>query len=311
MKSWWIDISIYNQTIPWKLWIDHGLAGVIIKHGQCAWRDVWFERHLGDARDAGLGKVGVRDLAAYHWPDPGYSMRPQIDFVLAAIQKYLLDFWDEDVEQWWKKQAQYFAALKGQLPWSAVEKLPPEVILRQYLMFSDEVSRATELMLYSANWFVQTYCPTLTKKTTNLTSHIAEYFDYGNKYYRLTWEQFENLLNFLQKPKQMLPGQTTWRMWQFSSRIILPGCDYPVDLNLMNGEDFTTPPPEIPKPTLVLKTISAPAWVLKAMSGPGTHFKVLAYPTRGTQVWVDPTSQKYGYLYVPDKGWWLNGYYLK
>lgn len=308
MKPWFIDISIYNQNIPWKLWKEHGLSGVIIKHGQCAWRDAWFEKHLGDARDAGIDQAGIWDTGAYHWPDPGASMQPQIDCVLKAVEKYKLDFWDADVEQWWASQGEYFAAINKQIPWSAVRKLDKRVINTQYAKFCAGIAPSTELLLYSANWFIQGYCPSLSTTAAQYGGHVAEYFDYGLKTYRVTWDQFYQILNKLTHPKQMLPGQKTWRLWQFSSRIILPGCNYPVDLNLINGE-FGTPAPEIPPSNTEQKTVTAVGLQIK--SGPGAWFKTVGWLKKDDVVTIETDSRKNTYLKIAGKEQWVNSYYLR
>lgn len=308
MKTWGLDASVYQGDLPWKTFKDKGCNFAIFKFGQACWQDSRFEIHLNAARNAGIDQVGVWDMGAYHWIDPVVSAQKQIDYILSKVDKYHLDFWAMDLEQWWASNGQYFSALKGQIPWSSVTKVAPSKINDTFYKVCSEVAKKTDLVLYSAPWFINAYCPDIKKWSANYKGWIAEYFDYGNKTYRVTWDQYEQILNKISRPKEMLPGQSTWKMWQFSSRILLPGMNYAIDLNLMNGASIVTPAPELPDPMTFDAKVTA--WALQGKEGAGSWYKTVAWYKKGDALKLEKNSKKNGYYKVYGKNVWVSSVWV-
>jgi hypothetical protein len=238
---------------------------------------------LKRARDAGMITGG------YYWNSALNSVQFQLDQFSQWIDADNPDIIILDVEHWWAKWDQYWAAIAGTLPWAQVEKLAPQKI-------SDNAQAVCEGMIkrypnkyylnYSAQWFVNGYSPQSAFWLKKYPFHVAAYPDYGMPPYTLPWDQiaagkFMTVRSGLQTITDYQPsmptGMVAWDMWQYSSRIKVPGEYYGYDWNYFPGtlDDLkekchistTTPPPPITCEETETKLASWESWYATAPKG--------------------------------------------
>lgn len=154
-------------------------------------------------------------------------------------------------------------------------------------------------VLYSANWFIKSYAPSMEMWTPDHLGWSASY-PYAAGRVTCTWEEFYD--KWLPPANAKIPTLNCKQrpFWQFSGdKFILPGTHSPMDLNFfmgINGGGCTradlytwlgipdngappVDPPEEPQPEG--KTCTVVADVLNLRSGPGTSWPVLSQLGRG------------------------------
>lgn len=196
---------------------------------------------LKRARDVGMITGG------YCWNSALNSAQFQIDQFSKWIEAENPDIIILDVEHWWADWSQYWAAIAGTLPWADVKKLPPQKISDNAMLVCEGINtrwKGKYYMNYSAQWFVNGYAPQASAWLKNYPFHVAAYPDYGVAPYSLTWDQIKagqfmekraGLQSIADYQPSMPTGMTAWTMWQYSSRIKVPGEYYAYDWNVYNG----------------------------------------------------------------------------
>jgi hypothetical protein len=226
---WGVDLAWCNVGVNYDVLADNGAKFAVVKAVQNETEDSMCRAHVQGSREAGM------DIALYGWGDPinyarvqqqADAMRRMIDTLSVGNGVVCRVF--SDKEQWWSSWAKYNLALALKIPWTDV----PVLSLYRVLDFYADLSRRIGFDRqddYSAYWFWNRY------RTIPPFNWVASYFDYGKKPYPLTWEAFALQLRSLTKPT-LPPNQTLYKLWQFSSRISLPG-NARLDLNLFNGTE--------------------------------------------------------------------------
>jgi hypothetical protein len=193
----------------------------------------------------GLGMI----TGLYYWNSALVSVQAQIDQFSAQIDLLKPDMIILDHEHWWKSWEEYWQAIAGTIPWSQVQKLPPEKISENGRMVAEGIKlrwAGKYYMTYSSNWFIgiNGYSPSSPYWIKKYPYFPATYPDYGVPPYTLSWEDIRANKIFSKtygltpltdyKPDLTVPI-TSWEVWQYSSRIKIPGEAYSYDWDVFNG----------------------------------------------------------------------------
>lgn len=184
----------------------------------------------------------------YYWNSALNSVQFQVDQFSKWLEATPCDIIVLDVEHWWKDWAQYWAAIQDTLPWAQVEKLPPQKIYDNAVMVYDGMKArwaGKYFLNYSAQWFVNGYSPQLATNFKTKPFWVAAYPDYGLAPYTETWQEIgagtmhAYHVSGDQQVQDWSPtmptGMTDWALWQYSSRIKVPGEYYAYDWNYYPG----------------------------------------------------------------------------
>jgi hypothetical protein len=213
---------------------------------------------IGIAEDAALIRAYGDLLGGYHWCDPTQNATRQADYFLRMIDLHRPIVLMFDVEQAWPWKADH-----RNFDYSVV--LPAAQILDNARRVVEHVRAATDLpyLIYTGRWFTISYCPDLGAWIAAQPAMIASYPDYyflwpkpehnggikAREPYRLAeYDQFgaapANLFEYLARMQSrwmaVPTGVTNVKIWQISSRLILPDCVVPYDLSRWEGtlEEF-------------------------------------------------------------------------
>jgi len=232
----------YQPAVDWKLLVEKGVTGVIIKSGQGLVNYPNISAYATPAKQAGL-IVGF-----YHWVDPIYSAADQMKKFAQQLELPCVDFGMLDYEQWWSDWNKWTLAMQGKLDLSQVPRFDKKkhAPYLNLLQIASAQYLKKPYLLYTANWFITGYTsdavPFLNKFKTNFAS-----YPYPNGRISLSWEDFlKNHLPTTSFP--LVPAGVDKKnvlMWQFSGdRFCLPGIYSdlaktkvsPVDLNFILGD---------------------------------------------------------------------------
>lgn len=156
-----VDVSSYQNLSDdqWRILIDAGLGGVILKSSQGLFQDSMLERHLEKMAKFSIG------YGFYHFTDILKDPKKQADLFLGLIQKYKpKSAWADD-EMYWTDWALYWEALLKKngvyVPRMAADKIYQILwTFQNYLHIGLKGSNVAE-GIYSAPWFNNGYCPKL------------------------------------------------------------------------------------------------------------------------------------------------------
>lgn len=228
-QIWGIDVAWCNPNTPYQLLVEHGARFGVCKLVHNETRDNLMAVHVHGITAAGM------TLGGYYWGDPVNYRRvqQQADAVRRAIDDILtanlhLGRVISDREQWWADWTKYNKALRGEIPWTQVPVLPEAQVVDFYGELERRVGFERQSS-YSAKWYADRY-PSLP-----YFGWAASYFDYGMQPYSVTWDGFAGILaGRLTAPLLPVKHGGRFELWQFSSRIFLPGVPR-IDLNVFNG----------------------------------------------------------------------------
>lgn len=300
MSVWGIDISHYQPSMPAAQMAQNGAKFVIVKATSGASLvDDRLLQHVTEARSAGL-KLGL-----YHWVDPIQSAPANANHFLNQINTLKPDFVALDVEQWWSDWNKFWSFNRKEIPATAVPRLSPDVISAVSKEAVEIVAAQAKLptLVYTARWF-QSYAPGLASWIGNWPLWVASYFDYNKSNYTQTWTQFQTTLGSLGSSPTLPNGALSWKFWQFSAKIILPGVTFPMDMDVFNGSQadfdaFLQPsgPRPVGKPYRVL------ADNLVIQGGPGMSFPALGLVHKDEIIEVERIENDYAKIVAPDERW--------
>ena len=218
------DVSAYNPIPDYAAMDTKGVHVdfVIVKGCQNT-----TEAHVKAARNA--GKI----TALYFWHDPIQSPSYQLGRFVNDIEKFKPDFIVLDIEQYWKDWNQYTAYLQGKLAQKSMKVFTSKEISNSALAVMKGLAPYGKLAAYTAPWFINSWSPDMLAWLPNYDYFGAQYVDYGKAVYKATAEQFTGILNG--KTMSLPKGVKTWKLWQYSSRMILPTTSAPLDCDVFNG----------------------------------------------------------------------------
>ena len=183
----------------------------------------------------------------YYWNSALISAQAQIDAYSFLIDQDKPDIIILDFEHYWAKWDDYWAAIAGTIPWANVTRMSAQKISDNGQSVCEGIIKRWSgkyYLNYSADWFVSGYASPSTTWLKKYPFFVAAYPDYGVSPYSLTWDQiksgkFMHLKSGLQNIadyRPTLPADITqWDLWQYSSRIKIPGEYYAYDWDLFNG----------------------------------------------------------------------------
>jgi len=273
---WGFDVSYYQSKdydhtmsdldrFPLDEMRKHGCRFGIVKTSMQLSKDQAAVDHTTLIHQAGMQTGG------YHWCDPIGNYPLQANLFESQIEKLQPDIQAFDVEQYWAIWQEFYD--------KDIKKiLSEDKIVDNFLyLYGELTGYLSHPLIYTANWFTYDYVKTRYADLNVCDLWVAYYTKarwYVLKYltsdWRLiTWSQFNELLEYLATVDPLLPqGFSTYKIWQFDSKTILPGCPYAIDLNLFNGTEAEyeawlglqqepEPPVEPPSPDVIAEVWEA------------------------------------------------------
>ena len=269
------DISRYQQAIDFALMKAKGQNYIIIKAGGSFSQDNMFPSHYTNAVANGM----VVD--AYYWDDPTLDAVTQAKLFLATIKGKAIGFLEIDFEQWWSDWDKWQEWRDGIIPQSAVPVATPKAILDSLTAFYNYLKANTSLniVIYTAAWFVDKYCPEAYGYLVDKYTHWADYSYFNELPIYTSWENLDTLaprgraipsLPSTYKKDYVLLFQwsgdkfTAPGVWADTSRTRLSELDlnlwYSTTISIENFHKGTNDVPLVTKPTFVQST--KPLWDL-------------------------------------------------
>ena len=154
------DVSNYqNYMVPgdYQVLKDH-TDGITIKIGSGDWLDPYHQKHIDQSAQVGLPYNG------YWWLDPTKGINQTVDKIVQTTRSLGLPSIELDIEQHWKVWNQYFDMLAGRIPGTELLIFTPTELLNFYTKVVNQVRAELNPIpvgTYSADWFIQKYCPGL------------------------------------------------------------------------------------------------------------------------------------------------------
>ena len=161
-RPWMVDVSYYQDPARftsafWAACQAHGMRRVTVKYSMGFGTDTAAPRHAANVRDVhGLG------LDAYHWVDPTNTVTAQLNNLARRVDACPPDIINADLEQWWGSWTEYYKAIKGLIPWSAVPRVDPQRLSEHARVLVAEMRRRfapLPVRVYTGQWFPRGYSP--------------------------------------------------------------------------------------------------------------------------------------------------------
>jgi len=312
-----IDVSYYNIFSPAQYDIlASGIDGAVVRTSFGLNQDKLHKKHLEEFRNRGVA------VAGYHWVDPTVDKARQTAFIIEMAKSNLLPGMMSDLEQYWRDWAAY---MRQDLTEAYRTRFTPEQLFDYYNYVNDGVKaglskEGIESWIYSADWFIDRYCPRLNEILDDNYCE-ARYLRYYNPSgLASVYKKFGKPIT-IDKLPEFIPHapivRGAARQWESLVYVkdLYPHQDYlffaDEGFNRMFGTSHPTDPPveppvvEPPQPptkTYVINTLS-----LRIRSGPGTDYSIIGGYWTGQKVSVSSISGDWG---LTDKGWIHLGYTL-
>jgi GH25 family lysozyme M1 (1,4-beta-N-acetylmuramidase) len=233
---WVIDISVWNILSQWHVnqLIENGLGGVIIKAVNILTNDRLLDAHVNQ-----FVKVGI-PYGFYQWVDPSVSAESQAEAYWKTIQKYKPTCVWGDVEQYWSNWNQWRERTYNKSTIS-LDTFTAHQVYNHTVYYIDAMQQLLPsnfpFGIYSAGWFVNSWCPQLGNLLNNQYYWNASYATYKDfdQDKVCTWNEFHRFIENL--PPEYLPRNTIKsHIRQFTSLIPLAG--FPnLDINIVPDEN--------------------------------------------------------------------------
>jgi hypothetical protein len=183
------DISRYQQSIDFKLLKSKGQDKIIIKAGSGNLsKDVKFEEHYAKAKAEGF------QVSVYVWHDPIYDPIAQAKFFIELTKGKDIAFICIDLEEWWADWNKWTQYMTGQISQASVPIVSPDNLLNHFKKVYDYLATNSgyQIVIYTARWFLDAYCPKAYDYLKDKFTHWAEYSVYVVKG-KKTWEEIESI----------------------------------------------------------------------------------------------------------------------
>lgn len=194
------DMSHYQPSVDFPFLKSKGQNYIIFKVGGSLWIDDKFYSHCNDALASDM------HVGGYYWNDPIENGTHQGEHFITAVKNEPLSFLEIDFEQWWADWAKWVLYRQGKLAGKDVPIVPSgkllDVLKHQY----DYVVANTDLniVIYTATWFLNSYCPEAYEFLKNKYTHWADYSYFDSIKHYETWEHLEEIVP-VGKPIPHLP----------------------------------------------------------------------------------------------------------
>lgn len=239
----WGSYIAWNNTtpLPWKDLIEKGGIRFFITKGAEDYPDQYYSTSIcvKEARDSGIPIV-----ATYYWLHPEADQTSYLNLYKKDIDKQNPDFIAIDMEENGKDENGH--------PISAQQISDNGHILADGLRIAYPEK---QIILYTRYDYISNISPALKTWVKDFDGGwIAGWPDYGLPTYYVDWAYLNNWqmrqnmypgvkeINVANSVPELLPTWTTWKFWQYSSRIRInpallssPLYDHQYDWNMFNG----------------------------------------------------------------------------
>lgn len=311
-----------------------GLLGVDVSHYQTAdgvslvnYKDLKEKGNIrflvakGD-KATHLHNIGARDAgmytSVYHWHDPTLTVQKNLDQIELLDKTYNPDFWSEDIEQWWANWALWWEATLKKISWDKVPRVNPNTLnthARNVFYGAKEILRKTAV-LYTAQWFINGYCPKMAEWVKDELLWLADYSQFGPALKYLNWEEIQKLPEVFTGGARYKPkGVEKELIHQFTDRLVCPGHRGSIDTNIffgteedlakLAGKQVDEPKPipiEIPKVKYLYKG-KVMAFALYTRKGPSTSYGTSGAVVRNQTVEIWEVKGNWGRISEFDQKW--------
>ena len=242
-EAYWLGNGRYDLSalhlMPLEEMYEHGCRFGIAKVSMQLSKDKTGADHIRVLKNAGF------DTGGYHWCDPIKNWPLQVRLFSEQLQATQPKIRAFDVEQHWAD-------------WNDHSKTLPEIkIVENFEYLLARVAAFdTKPLMYSANWFINSYVKTLFMRLGIIDAWMAHY-TMARRFvvntlggYRLnSWSQVDELMSYIHEswrtwfngstPARVLapPGFPTPKVFQIDSKTILPGAPRNLDLNVWLGTE--------------------------------------------------------------------------
>ena len=223
-----LDYYSGNRQPNFAVFEKAGFRAAIRKFSMQLSQDIELDIDIPAQKAAGWG------VGAYHWADPipapAYWYK-QADHFLRAVDTWKPAVLSLDVEQYWASW------------WDKSQRLAPQRILDNAIFLWDYIKARSDLplMVYTARWFTNGYCPNLGPWIGDKPAWIADYYFYGQNIPNPMHIDAAGLIDLipdiLADPINKPTGVTNIVMRQFESRLWLDGTAHNFDMNVWLADD--------------------------------------------------------------------------
>jgi GH25 family lysozyme M1 (1,4-beta-N-acetylmuramidase) len=185
------DNSHYQQAIDFAYLKSKGQNKMFLKVASGSlFKDTVFDEHYKNAIDNGFS------IAPYVWQDPIYDAEKQGKFFLDCVKGKNIAFIVIDAEQHWKSWDEFYLMQKGKLKQYQMKNFTPDEILNHLSKLYNYIKNNSnyEIVIYTAAWFVNSYCPKMYDYLKDKYTWWADYTLFNTTKMEKTWEELEKLV---------------------------------------------------------------------------------------------------------------------
>lgn len=185
------DNSHYQQAIDFAYLKSKGQNKMFLKAASGSFfKDTKFEEHYKNGIENGFS------ISPYFWQDPIYDAEKQGKFFLDSIKGKNIAFVVIDVEHFWKSWDEWRLYAQGKLKQYQMKKFTPDEILNHLSKLYNYIKNNSnyEIIIYTAAWFVNSYCPKMYDYLKDKYTWWADYTLFNTTKLERTWEQLELLV---------------------------------------------------------------------------------------------------------------------
>jgi hypothetical protein len=299
------DCSYYNSysTAQYDL-LSANIDGVIIRAGFGVNVDAMMPIHLKEFQKRGI------PTTFYWWADPIRSLDQQIGYIVSTMRDYNAPSIYLDFEQFWGDWTAYMGWLAGKVPAANIPIIPNSILNKFYKeLFTRVKGYGKPTGSYSADWFIDKYCPSLRDWVFTENYWQARYQRwYDNAWYLSKIKELgsnftiQDVSTFAERA-----GVTRGIGTQFESLLPVSGLNKNQDWNVftnagfntMFGTDYSHEEDPITEPEPV-KSFVVNVYAVWAREQPNDTAKQTGFFWKGDMVDILSVSGGWG---KTDKGW--------
>ena len=292
-----VDVSRYNTFSNAQLdLLSTEIDGVIVRLGFGQSNvDVLAEGHLKNFRDRHIPCIG------YWWCDPIFKIQPQVDLIKRTMDSLDVETIYLDFEQYWSDWKAYFDYLAGK--GNPVPVFPSSMLENFYHSFYNLLA-GYKGGVYSADWFIDKYCPELRTWVFDKNYWDARYMRwYDNAWYLAKIKELgadftiDKVRLFAERA-----GVVRGLGRQFESLLPVKGLPKNLDWNVFTNSGFTrmfgvpTEPEPSPEPEpIVAKDFIVNVYAVWIRELPNDTSAKVGYFWKGARVKIYNISAGWGY----------------